>query len=312
MKSKARLLIAAGLSFFPVLASAAPRTSADYSISVESIDQGGKTLASADYSLNACANDSGAAASEATSGYLAKGGFIGQLFDVVGVVPTAASSTLNEGPAPAQPGSTLQLGASQVLDDSTLLPFAPSLAAWNVVGGPLAGIDANGLASAAVVYQDTPAVVRATYQGFNGTLNLTVLNVNNDDFGTYAGDGLPDSWQVQYFGLDNPAAAPTRNPDGTGQNNLFKYVAGLNPTDAASVFRVSLQAAAGQPGQTQIVFSPVVTGRTYTVFYKRNLGDNAWSPLSGAPQSDAGSQRTVTDSDAAGKSKFYRVQISKP
>ena len=288
-------------------ASAAPRSSADYSIATESIDPGGATIASADYSMNASVNGSGATASDATSGYLAKGGYVGQLFDVVGVIPTAPGSTVNE-------GLTLQLGTAQLLDDTTLLPFSPSLGSWSIVGSPspLASISTSGLATAATVFQDTPATVRASYQGFAGTLNLTVLNVNNDDFGSYAGDGLPDNWQVQYFGLNNPMAAPTKDADGTGQNNLFKYIAGLNPTDRTSVFRVSVQPVAGQPSQKQILFSPVLSDRTYTVLYNTDMRDGAWTPLTSAIQSDNGQQRTVTDTSAAGGSKFYKIQIHKP
>lgn len=47
-------------------------------------------------------------------------------------------------------------------------------------------------------------------------------------------DGIDDSWQVQYFGQPpNPLAAPNADADGTGQNNLFKFIAGLNPLDGS-------------------------------------------------------------------------------
>lgn len=299
------ILAVIGSATFPYIAIAGPRTSADYSISTESIDQGGALLTSASYSINASLNDSGAAASEATSGYLAKGGYVGQLFDVAGVTPTAPASTVNE-------GQGLQLGAVQVLDDGTLLPFSASLATWTVFSGPISAINNSGIATASLVYQDSPATVQASYQGFLGSLSLTVLNANTDDFGAYAGDGLPDDWQAQYFGQNNPNAAPSKDADGTGQNNLFKYIAGLNPTDRNAVFRVAVDSVAGQPTQKQIVFGPVLADRTYTVVYKTNMTDSGWTPLTGASQNDNGQQRTVTDMSAGGKQKFYRVQISKP
>ena len=307
MKSITKCLTAICVAAFACAASAAPRSSADYSIAMESIDQGGATLASADYSMNASVNDSGSIASEATTGYLAKGGYIGQLFNVTGVIPSAPASTVNE-------GLTLQLGAAQLLDDTTLLPFSASLATWSIVGNPspLASINTSGLATAATVYQNTLATVQASYQGLSGTLNLTVLNVNTDDYGSYAGDGLPDDWQVQYFGLNNPNAAPTKDASGTGQTNLFKYIAGLNPTDHSSVFRVSVQPVAGQPSRKQILFSPVISNHTYAVYCKTNLTDSTWTLLTGATQSDSGQQRTVTDTNATGTTKFYKVQISKP
>ena len=62
----------------------------------------------------------------------------------------------------------------------------------------------------------------------------------------------------------------------------------------------------------QIVFSPVVAGRTYTVVSKSNLSDPAWVPLATSTQSDNGQQRTVTDLNFSGAKKFYRVSVSKP
>ncbi len=55
------------------------------------------------------------------------------------------------------------------------------------------------------------------------------------------GDGIPDWWRQQYFGgsgatTNVPGSCATCDADGTGQNNLFKYLAGLDPTNPASVF----------------------------------------------------------------------------
>ena len=57
------------------------------------------------------------------------------------------------------------------------------------------------------------------------------------------GDGLPDWWRAQYFGgngtTTNYLSCANGDADGTGQNNLFKYLAGLNPTNPSSVFRIT-------------------------------------------------------------------------
>jgi len=293
------------LGFATCAALGGQRSSTDYSINLDAIDMGGTTVTSADYSINESVNDSGATAGAPISGYLTKSSYIGQLFDIVGVTPTSTGSTVNE-------GLTLQLGAAQICDDATFLPLVPSMVTWNVLSGPISRIDSNGLATAAIVYQSTAATVAATFGGFTGTLGLTILNVNNDDFGSYAGDGLPDSWQVQYFGLNNPQAAPNVDADGTGQTNLFKYVAGLNPVDPSSRFTVAIQPVIGQPGQKQIIFAPVIVGRTYTVVSKAMLTDSTSVPLTVSTQSDNGQQRTVTDLSATGSAKFYQVKISLP
>jgi hypothetical protein len=44
-------------------------------------------------------------------------------------------------------------------------------------------------------------------------------------------DGLPDAWQIQYFGsINNPNAAPGATPAGDGVPNWLKYSLGLDPT----------------------------------------------------------------------------------
>jgi hypothetical protein len=52
------------------------------------------------------------------------------------------------------------------------------------------------------------------------------------------GDGIPDSWEQQYFGPANNCA-PGADPDGDGMSNLSEYLADTNPTNAISVLRLS-------------------------------------------------------------------------
>jgi len=84
---------------------------------------------------------------------------------------------------------------------------------------------------------------------------------------------------VRYFGLDNPLAAPGLDPDGDGQDNLFEFIAGLDPTDAASRFRVDIAAVPGQPGQKQVTFSPRLADRTYVVRASADLSAGSWAEI---------------------------------
>jgi PKD repeat protein/endonuclease/exonuclease/phosphatase family metal-dependent hydrolase len=48
------------------------------------------------------------------------------------------------------------------------------------------------------------------------------------------------AWQIQYFGsTTNPAAAAGADPDGDGQNNLAEFLAGTDPTNGVSAFRIT-------------------------------------------------------------------------
>ena len=281
----------------------ATRTSASYSMTTEIADNGGRRGTSANYTNNGSAS-SIAGSSAAPSG-TAKSGYVAQLYEIVGFIVTAATLSVNE-------GASLQLDARQLLDDATYLAVNPSLVTWGMPVAPIASITPGGLATAQIVYQDTPASVQGTFQSSIGSFNFTVLNVANDDFNSYAGDGIDDSWQVQYFGQPpNPLAGPNADADGTGQTNLFKFVAGLNPIDG-SRFTLSIQSVVGQTSQKNVIFSPLVAGRTYVVQSNSNLVFPSWSVLPHSTSIDTGATRTVTDLDAFPAPKLYRVQISKP
>ena len=54
------------------------------------------------------------------------------------------------------------------------------------------------------------------------------------------------TWQVLYFGsTTNAAADPAADPDHDGMSNQAEFLAGTNPTNAASVFRITAVAPEG-------------------------------------------------------------------
>lgn len=124
-------------------------------------------------------------------------------------------------------------------------------------------------------------------------------------FDPQTGDGIDDAWQVQYFGIGSASAAPTADPDGDAQNNLFEYLAGTNPTSAASAFTLSI-------ASRTVSFAPVVAGRTYSVEFATNLTTRVFSTLTGGTIVDSGSTRAVTDNSATNAARYYRVRIAVP
>lgn len=216
-----RSIILAFVLSVPALAG----NSANYSLEPTVLDGGGIAGSSANYALNPSI---GPGAAGASTDYVLRGGFSGMLSDAASLVLTAAGAagSLNE-------RATLQLEARIRYDDDSIAALALPAAnvTWSVAAGPLAAINSGGLATAGSVYQDTPATAMAVYQGVDGLLPITVLNLTNDDFGSYAADKLPDLWQAQYFGGSGIAtnAGPEADPDEDGLSNFQEYAFGMNP-----------------------------------------------------------------------------------
>jgi hypothetical protein len=292
------------LQLLAASAHAGPRTSTDYTVPADTADAGGQRTASATYtndgSLGGIAGISIAAPAET-----AKAGYLGQLTEVTALQLAATPATVNE-------TATRQLSGAQLLDDLTINAVPAASISWSVQSGPLTGIDSGGLATAATVYQNTAATAQGDYAGASGTLELTVLDSIPDNFGSYASDCLGDDWQFQYFGLDNPLAGLLLDPDGDGQNNAFEFTAGLIPTDALSRFSLTIALVPGQPTQKQVIFEPLVAGRSYTVKISPDLTPGSWVDLVGGSVTNNGDQRTVTDTSASETKKFYTVEIVKP
>ena len=166
------------------------------------------------------------------------------------------------------------------------------------------------MATTEAVYADTSAALAGSHLGVAGGGSLTVVDTMPDNFGSYAGDGLPDHWQIQYFGFDNPKAAPGYDADGTGQNNLFKYTADLDPTNSASVF--AIVAGTNQPPNRAVAVSVTSARRLYRLMYATNLAAGTWTELPGTtPTPGVAGRMTLCDTNAAAM-RFYRVQVVMP
>ena len=186
------------------------------------LDNGGLGTSSTNYRADASAAAGGAMSSEQ---YSDRTGFAGQLDDAVAtsIVITAPLLEVEE-------GGTCQLCASLVYDDQTTFALPPESLTWSVLSGPISAISSAGLITGGPVYQNSPALVSAVFQGFSTTQEVSVNNTAGDNFGSYANDGLPDVWQVQYFGEPpNAKAALLADPDGDGFNNLQAFAFGMNP-----------------------------------------------------------------------------------
>lgn len=272
---------------------------ADYRHTPLSQAAGGRS-SSADYTIDLSMESGGAAATDELA---LRSGFAGALHDPVSLLVIPSPALVNEGAAQ-------QLSAQHLMDDESRTPLTTAEIAWSVISGPLS-VNATGVITGGIVHANTSASLSAT-SGLLETIHpVIVLNIHSDNFGSYAGDGLDDGWQVQHFGTDNANAGPLLDPDRDGYNNVFEYHAGLVPVDPASTFHLRIRRLPGQPTLSEIIFSPILPGRSYTVRTNPSLETGAWQSLTGSSTSDNGSERTVTDTAATPSRGFYRVDVVK-
>ena len=119
-------------------------------------------------------------------------------------------------------------------------------------------------------------------------------------------NGLPDWWEQTYFGglLGTKANA---DPDHDGASNLAEWVAGTNPTNAASCLR--LLAPVITATNSILIRWPSVAGKTYRLERATNLvsgfntvvGSNivATPPINSQPDTNS----------LPSKARYYRIQV---
>ena len=112
-------------------------------------------------------------------------------------------------------------------------------------------------------------------------------------------------------GLPSDGSADYLDSDGDGLNNWQEYLAGTNPTNASSVFKIT----GGQalPGGQFVLRWLSVSNRLYDVMRGTNLaaGAGAFVPVPGATNlAGTPPQNTCTDSVSPASTRaFYRLTV---
>jgi hypothetical protein len=129
-------------------------------------------------------------------------------------------------------------------------------------------------------------------------------------------DGLPDAWQISYFGsTTNVLAAPNASPAGDGIPNWLKYALGLNPIVAGitlpdGVVWVNEDRIGGTTNTIHIYTAAEIAfdtqiGTTYQIQSISNLG-GGWSNV-GSPIAGTDSTISYLTPTRSGAQQFFRV-----
>jgi hypothetical protein len=146
---------------------------------------------------------------------------------------------------------------------------------------------------------------------------LTITNVGSGQHALWLSTNsspplslLYSNWAAAWFGTNatnSAIAGMTADPDGNGEDNYSKFIAGIDPTNPQSCFQIGGVAVSNAVS----VSLSGVAGRTYILLWTTNL-TAAWTPVAtNGPL--ASSQTTVlTDPQPLSSGAFYRVAVTLP
>ena len=146
----------------------------------------------------------------------------------------------------------------------------------------------------------------------------TTVSTNTFKVKTYPGgdtdrDGLPNEWEIQYFGgFSN--ANPAANGDADWMDNFQEYVANTAPNDSGSVLSEGIETAQASNGVMEIASPvPTFTNRVYDLWRTTNLlGNVVWTPMDLNVRGSAASNAVVLRVTNTFPSAVYRTGVKLP
>ncbi len=139
---------------------------------------------------------------------------------------------------------------------------------------------------------------------FDGYDRHALLGLPNWTLGDTDGNGLPDWWELKYFGVLT-GTDPQADPDHDGASNLFEYLTGTNPTNAVSCFHITRLT----PGAPNKIFVYCTPGYFYTLQQANDLV-SGWTVVSNQTRISPAAEGVLEMDDLfGGTSGFYRVLL---
>lgn len=123
-------------------------------------------------------------------------------------------------------------------------------------------------------------------------------------------DRISDEWKTEFFGnAEASNAAPSADPDQDGLPNWKEYLAGTDPTDAASHLRLRAPVQSSKDGKKQVTLRWLTApGKKYIVESATDVIRGPWTVITGDVAGD-GYVREHLDSNLVEATQYYRVRL---
>ena len=169
---------------------------------------------------------------------------------------------------------------------------------------PWIGVFTNAVTNAQLQTLFTPVLDNARVSG------IQVRKVGDVYSDT---DGIPDWWRLAYFGHATGSASDNSrgsdDADGDGVSNLNEFLAGTNPLDGTSVFRIT-QTQVLPSSDVQISWSSV-TNRTYQLQRRDDLSaSSSWVNVGPSTNGTGGVMQMTDSGGGTNGTRYYRVEAN--
>jgi hypothetical protein len=167
-------------------------------------------------------------------------------------------------------------------------------------------LDASEPTSDSNAYSDQIAITNASTlraRAFIGRVPISSISTIAYQRVYAVDDGISVAWRRQHFGdgyLTDPRVAAEADPDNDGSTNFQEFIAGTNPLDAASGFRVDVELV------PKITWT-TVTNRQYRVMRKPSVDSSFSEPVTDF-LSFGTTPATVIDTNRPPPKSFYYIE----
>jgi hypothetical protein len=144
------------------------------------------------------------------------------------------------------------------------------------------------------------------------SLSNSAAYVQSDSIqqGALAPDGLPIAWLLTYFGTTNENASA--DPTGKGVTLAQDYLAGTDPTNAASILRIIDGSFSSGGINVALTWNSVPT-RYYYILKTPSLSSPDWTDSGlGLVSPSAGSSTSAGFTDINAPMRFYHIEAVRP
>lgn len=133
----------------------------------------------------------------------------------------------------------------------------------------------------------------------------TVLFEGNYTFADANTNGISDAWETNFFGALSSSRTASTDTDGDGMTDYAEFIAGSNPTNAASALALEVPLSPTN-GQVQLTW-PTISGHAYRL--EMSINAATWTPVTDWTLANGAASSYTLTAPASGVAYLFRLAV---